>query len=169
MDNSLSLISLFSEPSPDILPVCPKLTPDVSHQHPCKQRWHIHPFCCYCAQSQLLRETAAGHCLFSRLSNVSKWSGKQTALNAALRLVWPVWGRTQRQSDFSLSLSVPPLWTQFLRDTMTEDILPRMDRWWSESNKIIFQEKNVLKMWEWKHHLSSHIRKGLFWRCEHCF
>lgn len=32
--------------------------------------------------------TAAGHCLFSRLSSVSKWLGKQTAFKAHRSCVW---------------------------------------------------------------------------------
>lgn len=88
---------------------------------PCKQPWHIHPFYRYCARAQLLHETAAGHCLYSRLSSVSKWSGKQTAFKAHRNCVWRVWGRTRWLSDSSLSLPALFLRTQYPRDGVTED------------------------------------------------
>lgn len=131
---SLECLGSGSKP-PDISTVyskCSRCFPSA----PCKLPWHIHPFRCYCARAQLLGEkrhtkkSAAGHCLFSRLSSVSKWSGKQTALKAHRSCVWRISGKSTVAEWFPFeeaACSVPPNTISQGRRT-----LPRM----SKSNRF---------------------------------
>lgn len=135
----LCLQCLYSRSKPpDILPVYSKYT-RCFPSAPCKQPWHIHPFCCYCARAQLLRKRglrdtvcSAGWAV-SASGRANKQLFKRTAVvSDAFR------GRTRWPSDSSLN-SLPALFfrTQYLRDGMTEDI--------AKDEPIVVKNQSILQ------------------------
>lgn len=115
---------------PDMLPVSSKYTTRCFPSALCKQPWHIHPFCCYCARAQLLGGKRLGDtvCSAGWAVSASGRANKQllkrtTVVSGAFQ------GRTRWLSDSSLwSLCLLCSSERNISGTARQRTLPRMDR-----------------------------------------